>query len=275
MVAATNTTANPGVTNGLAAAAGTVSATNPPPVVPGPPSAGSKEVLASRAAQTLVQWAGAVLPQVGNWLLKRLQAVASWAGMIVGMALVPVFVFYLLLEKRSIEGSWTNYLPIQESKIKDELVFVLKAINEYLIVFFRGQVVVAMCIGGLLTIGFLSIGLNYAVLLGVLAGVLSIVPYLGAILTVVPSVILAAVQFKDWLHPVLVLVIFAAVQALEGLVISPKIMGDRVGLHPMTIIIAVLVGTTLLGGILGGVLAIPLTAALRVLMFRYVWKPRA
>jgi predicted PurR-regulated permease PerM len=64
------------------------------------------------------------------------------------------------------------------------------------------------------------------------------------------------------------------VQALEGLVIQPKIMGDRVGLHPVTIIIALMVGTTLLGGILGGILAIPLTAALRVIMFRYVWKKR-
>jgi predicted PurR-regulated permease PerM len=71
-----------------------------------------------------------------------------------------------------------------------------------------------------------------------------------------------------------VLGIFSLVQALEGFVISPKIMGDRVGLHPLTIIIAVMVGTTLMGGILGGILAIPLTAALRVLMFRYVWKKR-
>ncbi|MEO5802699.1 MAG: AI-2E family transporter, partial [Verrucomicrobiota bacterium] len=78
----------------------------------------------------------------------------------------------------------------------------------------------------------------------------------------------------DWLHPLLVLVIFGAVQLVEGFVISPKIIGDRVGLHPLTIIVAVLVGTTLMGGILGGVLAIPLTAALRTLMFRYVWKKR-
>jgi predicted PurR-regulated permease PerM len=73
----------------------------------------------------------------------------------------------------------------------------------------------------------------------------------------------------------LVLIVFGIVQALEGTVISPKIMGDRVGLHPVTIIIAVMAGTTLLGGLLGGILAIPLTAALRVVMFRYVWKRRA
>jgi len=66
--------------------------------------------------------------------------------------------------------------------------------------------------------------------------------------------------------------VFAIVQMAEGLIISPRIIGGRVGLHPLTIMVAVVVGTTLMGGILGGVLAIPLTAALRTLMFRYVWK---
>lgn len=104
------------------------------------------------------------------------------------------------------------------------------------------------------------------------AGLLSIVPFLGVAISIIPAVILAAVQFGDWLHPLLVIGLFALVQFLEGFVISPKIMGDRVGLHPLTIIIAVMVGTTLLGGITGGILAIPLTAALRVLMFRYIWR---
>lgn len=130
----------------------------------------------------------------------------------------------------------------------------------------------ALCDGVLLTVGFLMLGLNYAVLLGFVAGLLSIVPYLGIMLSLIPALALAAIQFGDWWHPALVLVIFGLVQTLEGLVISPQIIGDRVGLHPLTIIIAVMVGTTLLGGLLGGVLAIPLTAALRVIMFRYVWR---
>ena len=70
----------------------------------------------------------------------------------------------------------------------------------------------------------------------------------------------------------LVMVVFAVVQGIEGFVVAPKILGDRVGLHPLTIIIAVMAGTTLLGGILGGILAIPLTALLRVVLARYVWK---
>jgi predicted PurR-regulated permease PerM len=244
------------------------------PIGPSGP-AGPDQAWASDVIQKILSGLATLLPKIGKWLLDRISAVASWVGMIVGLALVPVFIYYFLHEKGVIEKNWTDYLPVRESKAKEELVFILKAINGYLIVFFRGQVVVAICIGVLLSIGFLILGLNYAVLLGILAGALSIVPYLGAILTIVPSIILAAVQFKDWLHPILVVAIFAGVQMMEGLVISPKIMGDRVGLHPMTIIIAVLVGTNLMGGILGGVLAIPLTAALRVLMFRYVWKRRA
>jgi predicted PurR-regulated permease PerM len=195
--------------------------------------------------------------------------------MIVGMAMVPVFTFYFLLEKEKIRRGWTNYLPLQESRLKDELVFVLSAINNYLIVFFRGQVLIAFGNAIMLTIGFLAMGLNYAVFLGLLAGALSIVPYLGTIVTIIPTVLLAAVQFRDAFHPIMVVAIYGLVHLMEGFVISPKVMGDRVGLHPLTIIIAVLVGTTLLGGILGGILAIPLTAALRVLMFRYVWKTRS
>src|SRR3569623_1689870 len=117
-------------------------------------------------------------------------------------------------------------------------------------------------------------GLKYALFLGMMAGLLSIVPFLGIALSLIPALLLAIVQFGDILHPALVLGIFAAVQFLEGFVISPKIMGDRGGLHPLTFIVAVMVGTTLMGGIIGGILAIPLTAALRVLMFRYVWARR-
>lgn len=215
------------------------------------------------------------LPRVGKWFLDQMSKVASWAGLLIGLSLVPVYSFYFLLEKRGIERNWTDYLPIHESRTKDELVFVLSSINNYLIVFFRGQVLVALCDGVLYTIGFLIVGLPYAFLIGLAAGLLSIVPFLGFVISLVPALILSVVQFGDWLHPVLTLLVFGVVQSVEGLFISPKIMGDRVGLHPLTIIIAVMAGTTLMGGILGGILAIPLTAALRVLMFRYVWKKRS
>ena len=231
-----------------------------------------QEVWDSELSKTVQEALSKLAPAVSSWMVAQLSRVASWFGLLVGIAMVPVYLFYLLLEKRGISGKWTNYLPIHESKWKVELVFIIQQINDYLILFFRGQVLVALCDGILLTIGFLAIGLDYAFLLGMVAGVLSIVPFLGVAISIIPAVILAIVQFNDWLHPVLVLGVFSLVQFLEGFVISPKIMGDRVGLHPLTIILAVMIGTTLMGGIIGGILAIPLTAALRVLMFRYIWR---
>src|ERR1051326_2578895 len=88
-------------------------------------------------------------------------------------------------DQQGIQESWTHYLPVQESSFKEELVFVLNSINDYLIVFFRGQVLIALCNAVFLTIGFVSMGLNYAVLFGVAAGVFGIVPYLGTIVTIV------------------------------------------------------------------------------------------
>lgn len=258
----------PATTNlvGTAPAAPGLAATNAPAAV------SPNSDLAHQIAESAVAWLPKMLPKIGSWLADQASRVAAWFGLVAGLALVPVYCFYFLLEKDGIQRRWTDYLPMQESRAKEELVFVLTAINDRLIVFFRGQLLVAACDGVLYGIGFFAIGLNYSLLLGLVAGLLSIIPYLGAALTLIPALVLAAVQFQDWLHPVLVLAVFATVQAVEGLYISPKIIGDRVGLHPLSIIVAVMVGTTLLGGVLGGVLAIPLTAALRVLMFRYVWK---
>jgi predicted PurR-regulated permease PerM len=222
--------------------------------------------------ESATRWLAGVLPTVGRWFFGKVGMVASWFGLLVGLALVPVYLFYFLLEKRGIDSQWMHYLPLGDSRLKEELVVVISLINGYLIAFFRGQVLVAICDGILYTIGFLLIGLPMAVLLGVAAMFLTVVPYLGAIVTCGSALIVAAVHFGDLWHPLLVLVVFGVVQTLEGFVIQPKILGDRVGLHPLTIIVAVMVGTVLFGGILGGILAIPFTAALRVLMFRYVWK---
>lgn len=228
--------------------------------------------------KTLTSLSGVVtsaLPAVGNWLLNQFSKVASWFGFFAGLALIPVYAFYFLLEKRAITDNWASYLPLQASRGKDELTFVIRAINDHLIAFFRGQVLVAICDATLYTVGFLAIGLNYAFLLGFVAVFATMIPFIGAFIVVASALVLAFVQHGDLLHPLLVLAVFAVVQGLEGFVIQPKIMGDRMRLHPLAIIVAVMAGTTLLGGVLGGVLAIPLAAALRVLMFRYVWKKPA
>jgi predicted PurR-regulated permease PerM len=217
----------------------------------------------------------AALKRIAQWIPAQLGKVRSWVESSIGFVLMPICLFYFLLEKPRIIRSWADYLPIHESRAKEEAVFVLGALNDCMIVFFRGQVLVALCVGTLLAVGYLILGLNYAVLLGLVAGVLGIVPYLGTIVSLVLALTVAAVQFGDWKHPLAVLGISAGVKLLEDLIISPKIIGDRSGLHPLTIILAVMIGANLLGGFIGALLAIPLTAVIRTLMFRYVWKKRA
>jgi predicted PurR-regulated permease PerM len=197
-------------------------------------------------------------------------------GLLAGLALVPVYVFYFLLEARTIEMKWSDYLPLKESRFKEEAVFVLSSFNDCLVVFFRGQVLVAFCVGVCLAIGFSIIGLPYAILIGLAAGLLGIIPYFGVIASTIPVLLLSLAYGDQMLvdgagAPVAALFICALVLFLEKTVIQPKIIGDRVGMHPVAVIISVLMGATLVGGVIGGLLAIPVAMALRTVLFRYVW----
>jgi predicted PurR-regulated permease PerM len=255
----------------------TTDSTNAPAVdatLPAPAASGPFDKLDAQTVQKASEWVTAAVKALGGWLAQQLSRLAGLFGIIAGLALIPIYLFYLLLEKRAITDNWTVYLPVTDSRFKEELVFVLRSINDYLIAFFRGQVLVAICDGVLYGIGFAIIGLPYAFVIGAVAMVLTIIPFLGAIVTCAGALLIALVTYGDWQHPLLVIAVFALVQGIEGYVLQPKIIGDRVGLHPMVIIVAIMTGTTLLGGVLGGLLAIPLAAVLRVLMARYVWKRR-
>lgn len=239
-----------------------------------PAGGGLLDQLDPGTVQQATELVGKVLKSVGTWLGNQLTRLTGLFGIVAGLALIPIYLFYLLQEKRLIAKNWTDYVPAGDARLKEELVFVINSINDYLIAFFRGQVLVAMCDGVLYGVGFALIGLPYAFLIGVVAMALTIIPFLGAIVTCGTALLIALVTFGDWQHPALVVGVFAVVQGVEGYVLQPKILGDRVGLHPMAIILAIMTGTTLLGGVLGGLLAIPLAAALRVIMFRYVWTKR-
>jgi len=220
--------------------------------------------------------------QLMNWGELAATKAVGWFGIFVGMALVPLYVFYFLLEAKSIEGRWTDYLPLMESKFKEEVVYVLNEFNNCLIVFFRCQVLVAICVGSLLALGFWTIGLPHGILLGLLAGLVGIIPYFGVIISTIP-VLALSIAYADKIRwaddsalwaPVIALSVCVGVLLLEKTVIQPKIVGDRVGMHPVAVIISVLLGTALVGGIIGGLLAIPIVMAGRTLLFRYIWKGR-
>lgn len=230
----------------------------------------------------------------GNWVKQALPVVVTsvWKtirssvggvlgvfGFLLSMVIIPLYLFYFLIESAKIKATWANYLPLRASAFKDEVVDCLMEINGYLVAFFRGQLFVSVLNGITTGLGLMIVGLDFGLMIGLLLCVLGIIPYLGIAICWIPAVVIAAVQGGSalvpgdpwWMLPLVVTIIFAVVQQIDGLFITPRVVGESVGLHPMTVIVSVLVWSLLLGGLLGAILAVPLTASVKVLFQRYVW----
>jgi len=203
-------------------------------------------------------------------------------GFLLSFIIVPLYLYYFLIESAKIQQQWSDYLPLRASAFKDEVVSCLNEINSYLVAFFRGQLFVSVINGIATGIGLVIVGLDFGLPIGLALCLAGIIPYLGIALCWIPAVIIASVQGGSalvpadpwWVMPLVVTGVFALVQQIDALFITPRIVGEAVGLHPMTVIASVLVWGLLLGGLLGAILAVPLTASVKVLFQRYVWRAR-
>ena len=266
--------------------ANAVSSNSPTPTAPPEPPA--EEISAAPAQfsfaerQRIQEWVEKLLPNLQsqiptfadkfwNLLKTSIGGFLGITGFLLSLVMVPIYLFFLLKERPAIERRWKEYLPLRNSPFKDEVATVLTQINSYVIAYFRGQLLVCVIDGALIGIALLLLGLNFAPLIGLLVVILTMIPYLGIVLCWVPAVLIAAAQWGDWTHPLIVTLLFFAIQNLEAIFIAPRIVGNSVGLHPMTVIVSIFVWGLLIGGLLGPILAVPLTATLKVLLARYVW----
>ncbi len=192
-------------------------------------------------------------------------------GYALGLILVPVYLFFFLRDSAFIERNWDMIIPLKDSTLKDEIVSVIKEINGYIVAYFRGQVLVSVIDGALTGIILMLLGLDYALVIGVSLAIFGVIPFVGFIITAIPALLIAAGQ-DGGPGPLWVLIVFIAVQQFDGFFIQPKIVGESVGLHPLTVIFSVLCWSLLIGGILGALLAVPLTASIKVMFRRYVWE---
>ncbi|MEI6034790.1 MAG: AI-2E family transporter [Verrucomicrobiae bacterium] len=225
----------------------------------------------SEAGVWLQQKVPDITVESGKFLQRSLSGFLGVFGFLLSMILVPIFLFFFLKDSPSIANNWSQYLPLRASPLKNEIVSLVGEINSYLVSFFRGQLLVSLIDGVMIASALLVMGLDFAVLIGLMVGFLGLIPYLGMMITWIPAVIIAAAQFGDWGHPFWVTVIFIVANNIDGMIIAPKIVGESVGLHPLTVIISVLAWSLILGGLLGALLAVPLTATLKVLLKRYFW----
>ncbi len=232
----------------------------------------------------------------GEWIQKELPSLMknTWGviessvggflgvfGFLISLVIVPLYLYYFLTDAPLIKEKWSDYVPLRDSKFKDEVVGTLTEINRYLIAFFRGQLVVSIINGIATAIGLSVLGLKFGWLIGLSLCFLGIMPYLGVAICWIPSVIIASVQGGSWMisaehpwwvFPLAVTGVFVFVQQVDSFFVSPRVVGDSVGLHPMTVIVSVFAWSLILGGLLGAILAVPMTAAMKVLFQRYIWQ---
>ena len=192
-------------------------------------------------------------------------------GVVANVVLMPVLAFFFLRDWDKFVERIAALIPRDHEATVSRLAL---ASSDMLGAFLRGQFLVMLILGVLYGLGLWAVGLDLGVLIGVLAGALTFVPYLGPATVVVFGGVASLVQYGDWPHLLGVLAVFGVGQVIESYFLTPKLVGDRIGLHPVAVIFAVLAGGQLFG-FLGMLLALPVAAVANVLLHYAVERYRA
>ncbi|MCX8085141.1 MAG: AI-2E family transporter [Calditerrivibrio sp.] len=212
----------------------------------------------------------AKLKEHGTFILSSsmmiLGSVFSSLSTFLGLFIIPVLVFYFL---KDFEYILKKMLRLITDNTGIDFFYYNKQFNEILRKYFRGQLLVCFCLG--LMYGALNflVGINGGFAIGFISGLLSFVPYLGFIFGISISIIMAYVQFTDLLHPFMVLIGFGVVQGIESYLLTPKLVGESLGLHPIAVIFSLFVGGYLMG-VGGMILSIPVAAFLKIVLGNYL-----
>ena len=203
--------------------------------------------------------AGGIAQTVISSVTKSGLVIVNW---LMNFLLIPVVTFYLLRDWDIITNRVSELIPRPYYRTVSQITHDA---NSVLSSFLRGQLSVMLALGAIYTTGLWFIGIELSLLIGMGAGLISFVPYLGTFVGLVAGVIAAVVQFGDMNHVFYVLIVFGVGQLLEGFVLTPWLVGDRIGLHPVAVIFAVLAGGQLFGFV-GVLLGLPLAAVIMVLL---------
>ncbi|MDA0692125.1 MAG: AI-2E family transporter [Nitrospinae bacterium] len=205
-----------------------------------------------------------ILSFVSTFLWDSLSSLFSVLLMIANLVIIPVVMFYLLRDFDTINEKVLALIP---PRFKEKTVETVREVDRVLASFVRGQLMVGLLMGLLYSTGLYVIGTPMSLFIGLVAGLANLVPYLGVIVGFFPAALLTYLQVQEWLPVLWVVGVFGVVQMLEGMVITPRVLGENIGLHPVAVIFAVLLGGELFG-LVGIILGVPLVAVLNVLIRR-------
>ncbi|MCB2886320.1 AI-2E family transporter [Streptococcus suis] len=217
---------------------------------------------------TALEMLNKVNDQIVAYAQKFSSSAVNWASnlistasqIIVAILIMPFILFYLLRDGQYLNKHITQYLP---TKWREPIGTVLSDVNGQLSNYVRGQVTVAIIVALMFSVMFSIIGLSYPITLGVMAGFLNLIPYLGSFLAMIPAVILGLIAGPIML--IKVLVVFMIEQTIEGRFVTPLIIGSSLSIHPITILFVLLTAGQMYG-VLGVLLGIPIYASIKVLV---------
>jgi len=214
----------------------------------------------------LSQWMTGHWAQAGGVATHLISYLTRSGGLLVGwlanLLLIPVVTFYLLRDWDKFIATINHLLP---RDIEPGVSKLTSEADEMLGAFLRGQMWVMIALGAVYSVGLWLVGLKFALLVGMLAGLVSFVPYLGFIVGILVASIAVLFQTHDAMQLIPVVAVFGVGQALEGMLLTPMLVGDRIGIHPVAIIFAILAGGQLFGFV-GVILALPVAAVLAVIV---------
>jgi predicted PurR-regulated permease PerM len=214
-------------------------------------------------AAVLGELRGAELTVLGtarDLLTGTLSTLTGTVGILVALLVIPILAYYLLVQFDEIVARLGRLVPPRH---RDYVFAKVRTADGLVSGFLRGQVLVAACLGLLYAIGFSVIGIDLAIGVGLLAGAMAVIPYLGNVIALGSATILCVLKFGFDGHLLAVVGWYVVVQTLEGFVLTPRIVGSSVGLHPAAVIVALLIGGDLFG-FLGLLIAVPAAAVVKV-----------
>jgi predicted PurR-regulated permease PerM len=201
------------------------------------------------------------LAQVQSSTGSMLAFLGGLFGQIAAYSIIPVYLFFILNGDRNIWKDVDKQLSFLPDERRQDLVFLSKQFSQILVSFFRGQIVIGLLLGVVLSVGFGLAGLKFGIAIGFVLGLLNIIPYLGTMLGIITVLPIAYLQEGGGgVLIALCALVFAIGQLLTDYVFTPRIMGEKTGMSPMLIIFSIFFWGAALGGLLGMILAIPLTA---------------
>ncbi len=220
----------------------------------------------NRAMETMEKQGGEIAEKSAAVIQSAWSGLLGFFAQMTYLAVIPIYLFYFLSSNRNLIDELDRELSFLSDSVREDVLFLIREFVSILVSFFRGQLMIGLLMGVGYAIGFSISGLKFGITLGLLFGLLNIVPYLGSIVGIITALLVAYLQPEgiaetgEWNVLIGCGISFVIVQVIESYYLTPKIMGQQTGLHPVVVMVSIFFWGTALGGILGMIFGIPLTA---------------